>query len=361
MVAREEQESILALQYCGYHGATSRSLVIRATRDRQATVKSNLFVNDLPAPITASKADWLAGTTWLGFTPTGGDQTARNMCQSTIQRQFGTGYVVEYITEQFSQPNTGFEDDPEYLKEKEAHKELAGRFIAVHKLRATARALETIIGEEGFNRIQDMWAQGENRFRWSVAFPIVESYRVVGFPKAKSVLGEAGYRRLYKRSSATLRVLNEEERVALASLRLESVHASNAWIGIEDEIRLAEESEIDPRTQKSINSDLTDGALEGMTEERKSKVRRRAAWIADKFIRERRRSRTLHCDDCRFDPATVLDPTKVSPRSLLDVHHKNPLDEGERYTTVKDFALLCPTCHRVEHQRIKHNILKIAG
>ncbi len=27
--------------------------------------------------------------------------------------------------------------------------------------------------------------------------------------------------------------------------------------------------------------------------------------------------------------------------------------EGLRYTTAKDFALLCPTCHRVEHARIR--------
>jgi 5-methylcytosine-specific restriction protein A len=316
-----------------------------------------LHVSDLSAPITASKADWLAGTTWLGFTPTGADQTARNMCQSTIQRQFAGGYVIEYITEQFSQPNPGFEDDPQYLQEREAHKELAGRFIAVHKLQTTARDLKTIIGEEDYKRLQDMWAQNGQRYRWSVAFPIVETYRVVGHPKATDVLGATRYRRLYQRSSATLRVLGDDERAAVSSLELEPKKTSNAWIGIEDEIRLAEQSEIDPRTLKLIYSDLNDRALEGMTEERKARMRRRAAWIADRFIRQRRRSGNLSCDDCSFDPAAVLDPTKVNPRSLLDVHHKNPLDEGVRYTTVKDFALLCPTCHRVEHQRLKHNIL----
>jgi 5-methylcytosine-specific restriction protein A len=69
------------------------------------------------------------------------------------QRQFGSGYVIEYITEQFSQPNAGFESDHGYLREREAHKELAGRFIAVHMLRVTARNLETIIGEDGFKRL----------------------------------------------------------------------------------------------------------------------------------------------------------------------------------------------------------------
>jgi 5-methylcytosine-specific restriction protein A len=247
------------------------------------------------------------------------------------------------------------------LKEREAHKELAGRFIAVHKLRTTSRDLETIIGEENFERLQDMWAQDGNRYRWSVAFPIVETYRIVGHPKAKAVLGDELYRRLYQRSSATLRVLNDDERAAVASLELEPFRTSNAWIGIEDEMRFAEQSEIDPRTARLIGSDLNDRALEGMTEDRKAKIRLRAAWLADKFIRERRKSGRLLCDDCGFNPAAVLDTKKVNPRSLLDVHHKNPLDEGERYTTVKDFALLCPTCHRVEHQRLKHNIQRVSG
>jgi 5-methylcytosine-specific restriction protein A len=84
---------------------------------------ANLRVKNLPALILTSKADWLAGTTWIGFTPTSGDLKSRAECQSTIQKQFGQGYVIEYITEQFSQPNPGFEKDPAYLAEREAHRE----------------------------------------------------------------------------------------------------------------------------------------------------------------------------------------------------------------------------------------------
>jgi hypothetical protein len=116
-------------------------------------------IRDLPEHVTASKSDWLAGTTWIGFTPTDRSLSARNRCQSTIQRQFGSGYVIEYITEKFGEPNAGFENDPQYLAEREAHKDLAGRFIAVHKLRATARPLTQILGFEEFERLQDMWAQ----------------------------------------------------------------------------------------------------------------------------------------------------------------------------------------------------------
>ena len=196
---------------------------------------NELRVRDLPAPVTASKADWLPGTSWLGFTPTESDLASRNQCQGTIQRQYRDGYVIEYVTEQFNDPNPGFEEDPEYLAEREVHEKLAGRLIAVHKLRASARSLEAILGDDGFKRMQDMWAQGGKRYRWSVAFPIIESYEVVGRPKAKDVLGEEAYRRLYQRTSATLRELNDAERELIADLELRRTSTSNAWIGIEDE------------------------------------------------------------------------------------------------------------------------------
>ena len=310
-------------------------------------------IGDLPAPVTAAKADWLAGTTWLGFTPTNDSLSSRNQCQGTIQRQYANGYVIEYITEQFSEPNPGFEHDPQYIAERAQHREEAGRFISVHKLRTTARDLKTILGPVEFERLQDIWAQGEKRWRWSVAFPIVESYEIIGHPKAKDVLGQAGYRRLFQRSSATLRVLEEDERAALSDLEIRQRPAENAWIGIEDEFAIAEASKIESRVLRQIRKDLTDTALEGMMADRRGRVRTRAAWLADRFIRERRRAGTLYCDECGFDPSTVSGIDGILPRSLLDVHHLHPLDEGARYTTTADFALLCPTCHRIEHARLK--------
>lgn len=313
----------------------------------------NLKIRDLPAPITASKADWLAGTTWIGFSPPSDDLQSRNDCSKTIQRQFGKGYIIEYITEQFSQPNPGFENDPDYLAEREAHKEQAGRFIGVHRLRYSSRPLEAILGADGYKKLQDMWAQGGKRWRWSVAFPIIESYRIVGQPKAKEVLGDAGYRRLFAHSSATLRPLNDAEQASLADLDLEPVTANNAWIAIEDEFQNAELSDIPKQTERDIERDLAGNALEGMTEERKARVRKRAAWLADRFVRARMKAGTLTCDECGFDPAQCFPGGGVRPRSLIDVHHKHPLEEGVRYTTVRDFALLCPTCHRIEHARMK--------
>ena len=56
-------------------------------------------IQDLPAPVTASKADWSIATTCLSFTPTNGSLAAKSQCQSRILKQFGRGYVLEYITE----------------------------------------------------------------------------------------------------------------------------------------------------------------------------------------------------------------------------------------------------------------------
>jgi 5-methylcytosine-specific restriction protein A len=164
--------------------------------------------------------------------------------RNDLDLTFIPGGQIAVSWRKFGDLNPGFEADPEYLAEREGHKELAGRFIAVHRLRATARPLIQILGEEQFERLQDVWAQSGNRNRWSVAFPIVESYRINGCPKAKGILGETSYNRLYAHSSATLGPLNDGERAAIADLEIEQVTTLNAWIGIEDEFARAERSEI---------------------------------------------------------------------------------------------------------------------
>lgn len=308
-------------------------------------------IKDLPAPVNASKGDWLPGTTWIGFTPAGDDLGSRNKCQSTIRRQFGNGYVIEYITEAFQKPNPGFENHPTYLSDREVHRLRAGRFIAVHKLRATSRRLEAIIGDDEYKAIQDMWAQDGKRCRWSVAFPIVQSFQILDERKAKDILGPDHYMRLYAHSSATLRPLNHVEQELIAELEILEVESKNAWIGIEDEIIFAEKSQINQNVENAIGRDLA--ALEGVEDERLVKLKRRAAWIADKFVRARRSNSSLYCDHCAFNPAEIAKDLNVSPRQLLDVHHKNPMFEGIRYTTEADFELLCPNCHRIEHVRLR--------
>lgn len=120
---------------------------------------------------------------------------------------------------------------------------------------------------------------------------------------------------------------------------------------IESEIAKAMQSPTYRGIQSLIDRDL-EGALEGQPDERKQQLRRRAAWVADNFVKTRIQSHTLKCDDCSFDPSSILSGL-IQPRTLLDVHHKNPLYEGLRRTNNEDFALLCPTCHRIEHARLR--------
>lgn len=308
-----------------------------------------LQIKELSAPITAAKADWLSGTHWIGFTPANGSGEARERCRATINGQFKDGYVIEYITLSFGEPNRGFERDPRYLEERAAHRKVAGRLIAVHRLRPTSRPLVEVLGIDEFNRLQDMWAEGGKRYRWSVAFPIIESYSIPAIPLANEVFDRTAMLRLFAHPSATLRPLNDDERRQIANLTLEPRSTPNAWIGIADEVAMAELSQIDPRTQRAIDADVSAGAMEGLTEEQRAKVRKRAAWLADRFLRERSRAGQLFCDDCGFDPTSRIDGTKVKARSLLDAHHMNPLDEGVRYTMLADFCLLCPNCHRFVH------------
>jgi 5-methylcytosine-specific restriction protein A len=309
-------------------------------------------IADLPAPVTAAKADWLVASHWIGFTPASDAPQAMPQCQATVSRQFGSGYVLEYITRSFGSPNAGFEADAGYLTERAAHAEVAGRLVAVHRLRPTARPLRAIVGDADFERMQDMWAEDGKRQRWSVAFPIVESYEISTRPVANRLFSPEAMQRLFAHPSATLRPMNDDERAFIADLPLLPRATSNSWVGIEDDIAAAEQSTIDKRITKNIDIDLKASAMEGMTEEQRAKIRLRAAWLAQKFVIQRQKAGTLTCDTCSFDPVTLINGAAIRPRSLLDVHHLHPLDEGRRVTTVADFALLCPTCHRYKHALI---------
>ena len=171
------------------------------------------------------------------------------------------------------------------------------------------------------------------------------------------MLDEDIYRK-YIMQTALLRTINDEIRQRMSGLEIEKIDAKNEWIALEDDIAAAMRSPINKKMQADIDRDLR-GALEGQTEERKQQLRRRAAWIADGFVRSRVRSNTLRCDHCSFDPSTVMKGL-IRPRTLLDVHHLHPLQEGARWTGFDDFILLCPTCHRIEHERLKVGITSSA-
>jgi hypothetical protein len=129
----------------------------------------------------------------------------------------------------------------------------------------------------------------------------------------------------------------------------------NMWGVIQREAKAAEGSDINLRIGRNIAQDLSSlSAMEGLTEQQKTWIRERASWLADRFWRERWKDGAVVCDDCQFDPVSRTIGTDINPRTLMDVHHKYPLQEGYRLTSWRDdFALLCPNCHRFEHARIR--------
>jgi hypothetical protein len=81
---------------------------------------------------------------------------------------------------------------------------------------------------------------------------------------------------------------------------------------------MAAMSEIDERNRRNIDHDLAAwGAIEGLMDEQRQKVRLRAAWLAERFIRNRRDDGALICDDCGFDPCSRIAGTAIKPRTLL--------------------------------------------
>lgn len=109
---------------------------------------------------------------------------------------------------------------------------------------------------------------------------------------------------------------------------------------------------------EGIDDDLK--RAEGLSRLKLRQERERCRALVNKLKSVREKSGSLVCDDngCKFNPQTVTRGSKMSARALLDAHHKNPLKLGERESRLSDFMLLCPTCHRIEHTRIRSGFSK---
>lgn len=309
-------------------------------------------VRNLPGLVTASKADWLPAHQWVGFTPAGIRSDARQKCEAAIVRQMADGYILERVTTSFGIPNLGFENDPRIALEREKHANFADALYAIHLLRHAAVPLREIVGDEDFDWLQNAWAEPSKRNRWSVAFPIVKSFMIIGAPKAKHVLSSGAYNRIYRSQNALLRPFDDEAREQIADLELEEIEVPAVGIALTQDFEKAERSDLVSSDFDNLSVDL-EVALEGESDERRTKLIKRATWLADKFIRDRMKLGNLACDACKFYPQSHPDITGISARSYFDVHHRNPLAEGKRLTGIEDFALLCPTCHRIEHLRLR--------
>lgn len=273
-------------------------------------------IADLGRPVTAAKSDWSAAKSWMGFTPGSSHPDSIRRTEMTVIAQAKSGYVLEYITRSYGIPNAGFEKSERYLGHKAAHEKLAGRLIALHRLETTARPIRDFMSKDEFEELQDMWSEPGKRNRWMAAFPIVESYEIVGFPKAKDVLGDERYRWLFHRSSSTLRRLEDIDRSLIANLKIKLIPATNYLLSIEQDVQAAERSQSSPYMRaigQQIDHDLRNTAFEGMREEVIGKIKKRARWLAYKFARASADAGTLRCDDCSFDPTSWKD---LKPSSL---------------------------------------------
>lgn len=68
--------------------------------------------------------------------------------------------------------------------------------------------------------------------------------------------------------------------------------------------------------------------------------------VARKKKAVKRATGRLACEVCDFDSADVF-----GVEGVIDVHHVVPLHQiGESRTSLKDLALVCPTCHRTLHK-----------
>lgn len=295
----------------------------------------------------------------MGFTPGGDNPESIRRTETTVLEQMNGGYILEYITESYGVPNPGFENSETYLSEKAAHEKIAGCLTAIHRLEPTGRRLKNFVSKEEFEKIQDMWAKPGERHRWMSAFPVVESYEIVGRPSAKEVFGIDRYHRLFRKRNSKLRILEDIDRQLIAGLEIKLLPTRNFLLSLETDFWAARQSASTPYSRavgREIDKDLRNVAFEGWTIEVVTNFKQRARWIAHKFARARADKGTLHCDDCGFDPTKLEGLGTIQPRSLLDVHHCDPLAEGVRKTHIDDFALLCPTCHRLEHERLRRGI-----
>ena len=74
----------------------------------------------------------------------------------------------------------------------------------------------------------------------------------------------------------------------------------------------------------------------------------------------------LTCQGCGFSPPREIGTGLPLKGIVVEVHHIDPVADGERETTLQDLVTLCPTCHRLLHaightlgaRRLGLNLLK---
>lgn len=172
--------------------------------------------------------------------------------------------------------------------------------------------------------------------RWPVAVVLGEIFEVVGEPDLISDLGFTNRNILANAYDGVRRDEKEILRLwdAIKTYPLRRRTEIDLPLGFSDPGRVVLCSTMYPRIRKATPEGERIWVLQQKAERNRglaqdAKAKNRAA-----------NSGVLICEGCDFSHEKSV---------LFDAHHLNPVATGYRESTVDDFAILCPVCHRWVH------------
>jgi 5-methylcytosine-specific restriction enzyme A len=298
-------------------------------------------------PDASSKTDG-----WIGFTPRKDDLSSRTSLQNTIMKQVGNGYVLEYV--RLTEPKVNAGGRPLIEQERDQWERAKGALTAAYRITGDAEHTRDMLGTKEYDDIQDRWDEHGDRRRWSVAFFITEAWSIVGWPKARDILGPNVAHDKCEQMSGYIKPLDDEDRAKLEYLEITPVSLPADGLAARYYLRRAQQDNLREHGNESalLPSDcpLYEDffAIEGLSKEARIRLTLRDRHL----VRELKDRWPLKCSACNYDPAE-RGATKKKAMAILEAHHKLPLQAGERLSTLADLVLLCPTCHQEVHQGLR--------
>ncbi len=186
-------------------------------------------IHDLPRKVSGVRGNWLPEFLpgaplkdgWIGFTPRSDHPSSGPRLRNTILKQIGRGYILEYVP--LTPPKPNRHGRPLTPGEKEWHARSAGSLTAVYRVIDHRFHASELVSTQEFEDIQGRWAYNGKQSRWSEAFLIVEAWNIVGWPKAREILGLESADRACEQLSSGIKVLTDEDRSRLDHLELTPV------------------------------------------------------------------------------------------------------------------------------------------
>ena len=208
---------------------------------------------------------------------------------------------------------------------KDVPEELRGRVLNITSVSGTYGEMAAFIDDRD---------ERARLAQWPTAVALRDVYDIEGYPRVVDDLGFPDMRLL---TNAFDQVVRPEPAVdeLWQALRRRTVTLRDLppIVAFNDEDKLVLVGE---RLPTKVTG------AEGDRRYREAQMRERDRALAA-AVKEHNRSKNkgiLVCEGCTFTD---------SDASLFDAHHLSPLALGSRLSVVSDFAVLCPTCHRVVH------------